>query len=610
MKTNSHPSVMKTFIRLLSYIYKNNKFKVFLMFFSIILGVAVELYFAKFMGILVDEYITPSIANNLNMPEGLIPFLIFSACILSFGVLSAFFVSRLGAVISQKTMIDLRKELFAHMQELSIPYFDTHDAGMIMGLYTNDLDTLVDVVSQSIPQSFTMIINISVMFIAMFVKNYILTFYVIVYILIVLFLTRTVSKKSAFYFRQIQSQLGAFTGFVEESVYSSKVVKVFSHEKKSVSDFEGYAENMRKSADKANRYANTYMPLLMNVGNLLYVVIVGIGVGFIINGMPGFTIGALVTFLQLVKAFTGPFAQISQHLNSIIRGTAGANRIWTFLDTPSEEDSGDVELFYSDKLGKYFWKSSDEKPYTIPVEGNVEFRNVEFSYDGKTTILHDINLSVKCGEKIAFVGSTGAGKTTITNLLNRFYDIKKGTITIDGIDIKRIKKNSLRKSMAVVLQDMHLFTGTIRENIRYGKLDATDKEVEESAIIAHADEFINSLKDGYDTIISGTDCQLSEGQKQLITIARASISKQSILVMDEATSSVDSASEAYIEKAIDNLMRGKTVFMIAHRLSTIRNADKIVVLEHGRIVECGNHTQLLANKKRYYELCTGQAELD
>lgn len=604
------PSVAKTLFRLLRYILKNNKLKSLLLFLSIIIGVAVEIYLSYFMGTLVDVHIAPLLKGSDAQWRELIRFLIFSGSVLFVGVVASFFVTRIAAIISQKTMVNLRYELFSHMQNLSVSYFDSHDTGMIMGLYTNDLDTLVDVVSQSIPQSSAMIINILAVFVTMIITNPVLTLFVIGYVVIVLFLTYLISKKSSFYFRQIQSQLGTFTGFVEESVYSAKVIKVFSHEKKSVSDFEVHAENMRKSADKANRYANTYMPLLMNVGNLLYVILVAVGINFIVNGALGLTAGALVAFLQLTKAFTNPFAQVSQHLNSVIRGTAGANRIFTFLDTPIEENSGKVKLFYSDKLDKYYWRFPDERATLVEIKGEVVMENVNFSYDGKTQILYNLSISANSGDKIAFVGSTGAGKTTITNLLNRFYDISSGKITIDGVDIRDIDKHDLRKAIAVVLQDMHLFTGTIKENIRYSRPDASDEDVKKYATLAHADKFISSLPCGYDTIISGTDCELSEGQKQLVTIARASIAKTPILVMDEATSSVDSASEVYIQKAIDELMKGKTVFMIAHRLSTIRNADKIVVLEHGKVVEVGNHDKLISNKGRYYELYTGAAELD
>ena len=611
MKTHSNqPTIFKTFFRLVAYMYSKNRFKVLMMFLSILLTVAVEIYFANIIGTLIDQYIMPMLEGNSNDFRQIIIFLIFSAMILGFGVLLTFITTRLGAVISQNTLVNLRMDLFSHMQDLPISYFDSHDKGMIMGLYTNDLDTLVDVISVSIPQSFSMIVNIISVFIVMLTKNLVLSLFVVGYIIIVLVITRVLSKRSSFYFRKMQGQLGKYTGFVEESMYSAKVIKVFSHEKRTLDDFYNLSEDMRKSGFNATRISNIYMPLFMNIGNLLYVIIVCFGINMIIGRAPNLTLGVLVTFMQLVKAFTGPFAQVSQHLNSIIRGTAGANRIWNFFDTKIEEDEGKTELFYSDKNKKYFWKSQIRKPFLTEVEGKIEFKNVSFSYNGKDRVLKNINIVMEPGVKLAIVGSTGSGKTTITNLLNRFYDIDEGVIEIDGIDIRTIKKSSLRSAISLVLQDTHLFSGTIGENIKFGKLDARDDDIKNAAKVACADDFILNLKDDYNTYISGTESSLSQGERQLLNIARAYIASQPILVMDEATSSVDSMSEYKIQKAIDSLTEKKTVLMIAHRLSTIENADKILVLEKGEIIEEGTSSELLLKKGRYYQLYTGQAELD
>ncbi len=619
-------NVIKTLFKLVRYIFSHHKFKVMIMFASVLVSAYIDISLARSIGTLIDEYVMPLIGQANPDFSGVIAYVARIGGMFAVGTLSAMGLTFLGAIVSQRTLTDLRKSLFAHMQNLGISYFDTHSNGEIMGLYTNDLDAIVEVVSQSIPQFLSVAVTVISIFVVMCMTDMILTCFVIAYVFIIYAVAAFITRRSKVQHRKNLEYYGKYNGFVEESIYSQKIVKVFSHEDESRRDFAGYVENVRRSACKAVGFANIFMPLLANIGNLLYVVLVSAGVIFMTTGALGLTIGGLVTFLQLTRSFTGPMSQISIQLNSLVQGAAGAERIFRFLDVESENYSGNTCLRYvlKDDAGNVvresdsrfegstpYWKRvfEDADPQYVELMGDVRFFDVSFSYDGVTDVLSGISLYAKPGQKIALVGSTGAGKTTIISLISRFYDVSSGKITIDGIDIRDIRKDELRKSIAVVLQETHLFTGTISENIRYGNLNASDEDVRTAAGIAHADSFIKALKDGYDTMISGTDSQLSEGQKQLLNIARAAIADPPILILDEATSSVDSASEKYVGRAMDRIMEGRTVFVIAHRLSTIRDASVILVLEHGKVIERGSHEELLALKGRYYRLYTGSAEL-
>ena len=624
--TNEKKNILPVIIKLLSYVFNHNKLKSILILTFTVVTAAIEILIAFSMGILIDKYIMPLIGVDNPSFEHLYYTLLKFGLVLFLGVISAFLISRISAYLSQQTLTVMRRDLFSHMQYMSIKYFDTHSRGEIMGLYTNDLDTLIDVISQSIPQAFSCLVTVCMIYVAMLSENLILSFFVTLYIFVVLLLTRTISSRSRKQFILTQKTYGEFNGFVEESIYAQKVIKVFSHEKQSINEFNDFVERHRINDKHANEYANIYMPLLANIGNILYVILVGVGVMFMNSNTFVLGVGSLVTFLQLTRSFTGPFSQISQNLNSIIRGSAGAERIFNFLEDSVEEDSGNTSFVYArlekdgnlvecDRnadMAKPYWKRefTDTDSEYIEVKGDVRFFNVSFSYDGDKKILDDISLYARPGEKIAFVGSTGAGKTTVTNLVNRFYDIDKGEILIDGINIKMIKKRELRKAIAIVLQETNFFSGTIAQNIRYGRLDASDEDVRRAAEIAHAHKFIENLKDGYDTYISANDSQLSEGQKQLISIARAAIANPPILILDEATSSVDSESEKYVEIAMDEIMKGRTVLVIAHRLSTIVNSSAIMVMESGRIIERGSHEELLSLNGRYAELYNGKKELD
>ena len=619
-------NVIRTLLKLIGYIFSHHKFKILIMISCVFISAFVEISVAQSLGTLIDRYVTPLIGVGDPDFTGVVLYIARIAVMFAIGVLSALGLTFLGAIVSQRTLTDLRKSVFAHMQNLKVSYFDTHSNGEIMGLYTNDLDAIVEVVSQSIPQFLSVSVTVVLIFVVMCMTDMILTCFVIAYVFIIYVVASFITKRSKVQHRKNLEYYDKYNGFVEESIYSQKVIKVFSHEKESKRDFGEYVENVRRSACKAVSFANIFMPLLANIGNLLYVVLVAVGVIFMTTGVVGLTTGGLVTFLQLTRSFTGPMSQISMQLNSLVQGAAGAERIFRFLNEEPENYDGNTCLKYVrvDASGavveeqdswfddsKPYWKRTfaHADPEYVELKGDVRFFDVSFSYDGKTNVLSNISLYAKPGQKIALVGSTGAGKTTVVSLINRFYDVSSGKITIDGIDIRDIRKDELRKSIAVVLQETHLFSGRISDNIRFGKLDASDGDIEKAAVAAHADSFIKTLKDGYQTQISGTDSQLSEGQKQLLNIARAAIANPPVLILDEATSSVDSASEKYVGKAMDEIMKGRTVFVIAHRLSTIRNASVIIVLEHGKIIERGSHEELLALKGRYYQLCTGKVEL-
>ena len=523
--------------------------------------------------------------------------------------------------MSQGTMRNLRVELFTHMESLPIKYFDTHAHGDIMSIYTNDVDTLRQLLSQSIPQVINSAVTIVIAFVSMMTLDVPLTLITLCMVAVMLFTTSRLSGKSGVYFGRQQRDIGAVNGYIEEMMEGQKVVKVFYHEEKTLEDFRRINNRLRDSANNANKFANIMMPINANLGNISYVLCAVVGAALAIKGLNGLTLGALVSFLTLNKNFTQPITQISQQMNSIVMAMAGAERVFDLLDETPETDDGYVELVNAkyrqdgslteteERTGIWAWRHPHQADGTVTytkLEGDVTFNDVDFGYDENKIVLHNIKLFATPGQKIAFVGSTGAGKTTITNLINRFYDIQDGKIRYDGININKIRKADLRRSLGMVLQDTHLFTGTVMDNIRYGRLDATDQECIAAARLANADGFIRRLPDGYDTVLTGDGANLSQGQRQLLSIARAAVADPPVLILDEATSSIDTRTETLVQQGMDRLMAGRTTFVIAHRLSTIRNSDCIMVLEQGRIIERGNHAQLIAEGGRYYQLYTGK----
>ena len=608
--------------RVLSYILRDYKFSFFMVVVCVFGSALATLRGTLFMQSLIDDYIVPLTQSQSPDFSQLAAALVSVAITYGIGILCAYGYNRIMVNISQGTMRNLRVELFRHMESLPIRYFDTHAHGDIMSIYTNDVDTLRQLMSQSIPQVINSGVTILTSFISMLVLDIPLTVLTLAMVGVMAFVTSKIAAKSSMYFAKQQKDLGAVNGYIEEMMDGQKVVKVFCHEEKSAEQFRRLNQKLRDSADKANTFSNITMPVNMSLGNISYVLCAVVGAVFALNGYLGLTLGTLVSFLTLNKNSTQPVSQISQQMNSIVMAMAGAKRIFDLMDETPEEDNGYVELVNvrenpdgslsetRERTNVWAWKHPHKADGTVTyqkLEGDITFNDVDFGYEEGKMVLHNIKLYATPGRKIAFVGSTGAGKTTITNLINRFYDIADGKIRYDGININKIKKADLRRSLGMVLQDTHLFTGTVMENIRFGRLNATDEECIAAAKLANADGFIRRLPDGYQTVLTGDGANLSQGQRQLLAIARAAVADPPVLILDEATSSIDTRTETLVQQGMDRLMTGRTTFVIAHRLSTVKNSDCIMVLEQGRIIERGTHEQLLAEKGKYYQLYTGNA---
>ncbi len=617
-------NTLNTAKRLLKYMTETYKVQFIIVFICILLSSIGTISVSLSLKFLLDDFIIPLIGQQTPDFSGLYSALAVLACIFLVGVAATFTYTRMMVYIGQGVLKKVRDDMFEHMQTLPIRYFDQRTNGSIMSLYTNDTDTLRQMISQAIPQALMSFFTIIVTFISMIILSPLLTILAVVIIFVMLAVTRLIGGNSGKYFVRQQMSLADVTGFVEERMNGQRVVKVFNHERKSEQEFDKLNEALFQSAASANKYANMMGPVIGNIGNLQFVLTAVLGGFLSVAGVGGITLGVMASYLQFTKSFTQPFMQVAQQFNSIIMALAGAERIFQLIDEKPEVDEGYVTLVNAKKdekgnivecaerTGMWAWKhphSADGSVTYTELKGDVVFEDVTFGYNDDKVILHDISLYAKPGQKLAFVGSTGAGKTTITNLINRFYDIQEGKIRYDGINITKIKKDDLRRSLGIVLQDTHLFTGTIMDNIRYGKLDATDDEVYEAAKLAHADHFIRMLPNGYQTLLSSDGEELSQGQRQLLSIARAAVADPPVLILDEATSSIDTRTEQIVQQGMDNLMKGRTVFVIAHRLSTIRNSDAIMVLDHGKIIERGDHKDLIKQKGTYYQLYTGKLEL-
>ena len=611
----------KLLMRLMRYIFRDYKIHCIFVFFLIFAGVIANVQGTMFTKNLIDDYITPFLLSDAPDFSPLARAISRVAVFYAVGVVSTYTYNRIMVGVTQGVLRDLRNDLFAHMEKLPIKYFDTHSHGDIMSVYTNDIDTLRQMISQSIPQIINSTFTIVSVFISMLILNIPLTLVTLVMVSIMLFCTKQATSRSGRYFMEQQKNLGAVNGYIEEMMKGQKVVKVFCHEEENKKKFKELNDRLFVSADRAHTFANFLGPINAQLGNISYVVCAIVGGILALNHVGGFTLGGLASFLTFNKSFNMPINQVSQQFNSIIMAMAGADRIFRLMDETAEVDNGYVTLVNAReengvlteseaRTGRWAWKHTHQADGSVDYKelcGDVVFDGVDFGYTDEKIVLHDVKLYATPGQKIAFVGSTGAGKTTITNLINRFYDIQDGKIRYDGINVNKIKKDDLRRSLGIVLQDTHLFTGTVKENIRFGKLDASDEEIIAAAKLANADGFIRRLPKGYDTMLTGDGANLSQGQRQLLAIARAAIADPPVLILDEATSSIDTRTERIVQEGMDRLMNGRTTFVIAHRLSTIRNADCIMVLEQGRIIERGTHEQLLEEKGRYYQLYTGNA---
>ena len=619
-KRPSKAASMAVLSRVVRYMLRYYKIPFILVVACILITAIATVVGATFPQTLVDDYITPMVQSGSTDFSGLAAQLFRLACVMAVGVVTAFTYNRIMVTVSQGTMRRLRDDLFRRMESLPIKYFDTHAHGDIMSVYTNDVDTLRQMLSQSIPQTINSVVSMAATLVTMIVLDPVLTVISLLTAAVMLLVTANFSKLSAKYYIRQQQDLGAVDGFIEEMLDGQKVVKVFCHEEAAMADFRRVNDALRDSANKANRYANLLMPVNANIGWLSYTLVAIVGAVLAINGLAGVTLGTVVAFLGLNKSFTNPITQVSQQVNFVVNAAAGAQRVFDLMDQVPETDEGYVTLVNAkeakdggltecpERTNVWAWKHPHKADGTVTytrLEGSVVFDDVDFGYNEDKLVLHNISLWAKPGQKIAFVGATGAGKTTITNLINRFYDIADGKIRYDDININKIKKPDLRRSLGIVLQDTHLFTGTVMENIRYGNLDATDEECMAAARLANADGFIRRLPDGYQTMLSGDGANLSQGQRQLLAIARAAVADPPVLILDEATSSIDTRTEKLVQDGMDALMTGRTTFVIAHRLSTVRNADCIMVMEQGRIIERGTHDDLIAKKGKYYQLYTG-----
>ncbi len=614
---------LKTIKRLIAYITEKYKAQFLFVLVCILLSTAASVAGALFLRILIDDYIIPLTAMDSPEFGGLLRAVMIMAGIYLVGVAAVYIYNRFMVVIAQGVLKEIRDDMFAHMQSLPIKYFDTHTFGDVMSRYTNDTDTLRQVIAQSLAQLFSSVITITAVFTAMLATSLHLTAVVLLVVTAMFYITGKITGNSRKYFARQQQSLGRTNGYIEEMINGQQVIKVFGYEEETKKDFNTINDELCSNATQANLYANILMPIMGNIGILQYVLLAITGGALAVSGAAGLTLGAIVSFLQLSRAFSMPVNQVSQQLNAVVMALAGAERIFELMDEEAETDDGYVLLVNAkfengslsetaERTGLWAWKHPHHDGTTTytQLKGDVRFYDVDFSYDGENDVLHNITLYAAPGQKIALVGATGAGKTTITNLINRFYDIADGKIRYDGININKIKKNALRRSLGIVLQDTTLFTGTVMENIRYGNLDASDEEVYGAAVQANADGFIAMLPEGYNTVLAGDGSGLSQGQRQLLSIARAEVADAPVMILDEATSSIDTRTEAIVQKGMDALMQDRTVFVIAHRISTVQNSNVIIVLKQGRIIERGNHEELIAKKGEYYQLYMGMLELE